>query len=269
MGGMAVNSAPKAGKAPAKAAAPPAGVGKQSFSSSVRQRVEQAQQRTEEEQRRKLLGQRVDIANMGIAAYKNRQMGEAVKHYYTYIRILEQSKRVQENQLHPGVFDTKTEMPELLMLSGIYWDLAKLFDRTKSKDKFKDFAKYLEKYILFSKGMPYQALCAEAIRKYLKMEKAIHKDAFKNAYKVMGGKTKCFVATSLIDVTVPDTLFELRRFRDQVLKKNHPGRMFVAWYYRKGPKIANRLDEAPHWLRRLCGVTLDFIGRVIRATLRT
>ena len=143
-------------------------------------------------------------------------------------------------------------------------DLAKLYDKTKTQDKFKEFAKYLEKYILFSKGMPYQALCAEAIRKYLKMEKALHKDAFKNAYKVMGGKTKCFVATSLMDVTLPITHFELRRFRDQVLKKNPAGRTFVAWYYRNGPQIARKMDQAPPWVRTASGAVLDQMAKLIQ-----
>ena len=257
---MAINITPK-GKAPAatKAADAP----KESLSASVRRRVEQVQQRTDEELRRKLLGQRVDIARMGIAAYKNRQMGEAVKHYFNYIRILEQVKRCPEGQLHPSNFDKTTEMSELLMVSGIYWDLAKLFDKTKTADKYKEFTKYLERYVLFSKGLPYQALCAEAIRKYLKQEKALHKDAFKHAYKLLGGKIKCFVATSLMDVTLPSTHFELRRFRDQGLKKHPWGRNFVAWYYRNGPKIARHLDQAPRWVRVSCGAWLDFLGWLI------
>jgi hypothetical protein len=245
-----------------------ADVPKESLSASVRRRVEQAQNRTDEELRRKLLGQRVEIARMGIAAYKNRQMGEAVKHYFTYIRILEQVKKAPEGQLHPSSFDKETEMSELLMVSGIYWDLAKLFDKTKTPDKYKEFAKYLEKYILFSKGLPYQALCAEAIRKYLKLNKALHKDAFKNAYKLLGGKTKCFVATSLMDVTAPSTHFELRRFRDDVLKTNPRGRSFVAWYYRNGPKIARKMDQAPQWVRSMSGAALNFTGILIRTFFR-
>jgi hypothetical protein len=247
-----------------KAPAPP----KESLSASVRRRVEQAQLRADEELRRKLLAQRVDIARLGIAAYQNRQMADAVKYYFSYLRILEQVKKCGEGQLHPSYFDKGSEMSELLMVSGIYWDLAKLFDKTKTQDKYKEFTKYLEKYILFSKDMPYQALCTEAVRKYLKLNKAIHRDAFRNTYKLLGGKFKCFVATSLIDVTLPSTHFELRRFRDQVLKTHPWGRSFVAWYYRNGPKIAHRMDKAPEWIRAMIGAALDFIGKLIQTFLK-
>lgn len=259
-------SEPPKSKSKSKVAeAPKVEATKESLSASVRRRVEQAQQRTDEELRRKLLSQRIEIARMGIAAYKNRQMGEAVRHYFSYLRILEQVKKSLEGQLHPSMFDRNTEMSELLMVSGIYWDLAKLFDKTKTQDKYREFAKYLEKYILFSKGMPYQALCAEAIRKYLKLEKAIHKDAFRNAYKLLGGKTKCFVATSLMDVTFPSTHSELRRFRDQVLKKNTSGRKFVAWYYRHGPWLAHKMDQAPQVVRVASGAVLNLLAKVLQA----
>ena len=100
------------------------------------------------------------------------------------------------------------------MISGIYWDLVKLYDRTRSPQKKKEFRHYFQKYLLFSKGMPFQPLCAESIRKYISSDKPVHRGEFASAYRVLS-PSRCFIATSLIDVTSTDTLPRLRELRDR------------------------------------------------------
>ena len=118
-----------------------------------------------------------------------------------------------------------------------------------------------EKYILFSRGMPFQHVCQETMRKYISNEKPVHKPEFKNAYKMLGGKGDCFVATSMIDVCRDETLPRLRRFRDARLARSRGGRLFIQWYYRHGPGLAAIADRAPQALRSGLGKVLDQLAR--------
>ncbi len=225
----------------------------------VRRSVEKKIEIAEKEQRHKLLTHRLEYARAGIDAYNRHKIMEAVKAFQSYLRVLEEIKQVREGGLTPACFDAKADLSEMLMISGIYWDLVKLFDRTQSSHKHREFAHYLEKYVAFSKGMPYQALCAESLRKYIAYGSPLHRSDFQNAYKLIS-VARCFIATSLIDVTKPTTLPALRQFRDQVLKRSSVGRGFVLGYYHIGPRVAAKVDHLPNRIRKMMGLTLDFIA---------
>jgi len=229
---------------------------------AVMKAAEDAAARTEAEHRRKMLRHRIDVATAGVRAYRVKKMGEAVKNFLTYLHILEDWKGVGEGGLTPNHFKIPDDTPELLLISGVYWDLVKLYDRTDSAEKQREFYKYLEKYILFSKGMPFQALCGESLRKYISNEKPRHRAEFKNAYKMMTG-SPCFVATSLIDVSDLETLPRLRVFRDETLMKSRAGRAFVEWYYRHGESFAARVDGLPEPVRVLLARALDVVAKYL------
>lgn len=228
----------------------------------VRKKIQDSIEQAHEEHRRNLMRRRIELARSGVRAYQLHRISEAVSAFHTYIHILEEWKGVAEGGLHPGLFDQKKDLPELLLISGVYWDLVKLYDRTSSPAKQKDFAHYMNKYIIFSKNLPYQPLCAETLRKYIGNEKTIHKEAFQNAYKLLGGGG-CFVATALSDVSDEATVERLRGFRDVVLDKSRGGRAFIAWYYRNGPGIARRVNRLPRTLRRALGAILDVLGWLV------
>jgi hypothetical protein len=232
----------------------------------ARNSVENALEVALEERRKKLLNHRIDLARSGIAAYKKGAMVEAVRAFHQYLRIVEEIKDVIEGGLTPTHFDMKSELPEVLMISGIYWDLVKIYDRTKSASSQREFFHFMEKYIAFSRGMPFQPVCAESLRKYIQNEKPFHRTEFKNAYHILS-ISKCFIATSLVDVTQSATLPTLRKFRDQVLKKSKLGRQFVALYYRHAPPIAERVNLWPHSIRFLLGKGLDFFSLLVSFTL--
>ncbi len=232
--------------------------------SVVRRRIEQALETAEKERLRKLLSHRLVYAREGILAYQKGQITEAVRAYSAYIRILEETKGVGEGRLMPSCFDIKKDVAELMMISGVYWDLVKIYDHAQSSETYQEFLKYFEKYIIFSKGLPFQSLCAESLRKYINKRKPIHIEPFRNAYQSIS-VSKCFVASSLIDVTEQDTSLILRKFRDQVLKKNSNGRAFVCWYYRNGPRIAAKMNRLPFGMRKSFGLILDWVARIIRS----
>ena len=53
----------------------------------------------------------------------------------------------------------------------------------------------------------------------------------------------CFIATVSLGETDWRELAVLRRFRDEILLTNLPGRIFVRWYYRYGPHLARAIEK--------------------------
>lgn len=228
----------------------------------VRRSIENAIEVQEEERRRKLLTQRLELARTGIVAYQKNQFVEAVKCFHAYIRVLEEIKEVKEGELTPVLFDRKEDLPELFMISGIYWDLAKIHDRMKSAEKEADFFHYLNKYILFSLNLPHQKFCSDTLKKYLRNKKAVHQKEFREAYTTLSG-SKCFIATSLVDLTDEQCLLVLRRFKSEQLEPNVLGRVFIHLYDFTGPKAAWLLNRLPEGVRFLAGQALERITKRI------
>jgi len=225
----------------------------------ARRKVQRAIEDAEREHRNKLLRRRIDLATAGVNAFERGKWAEAARDYLAYLNILEDWKGVPHGGLSPSLFDPKKDIYEMLLIAAVYWDLCKLFDKTQGNEKQRDFRMFLEKFIIFSRGSPFQPLSAETLRKYVANNKCIHKAEFKNAYKLLGGGN-CFIASSLIDVTEPDTLNRLRRFRDQTLSHSPLGQAFIAWYYRNGPWMADRIDTFPDPVRKVMGSSLDVLG---------
>ncbi|HTL12324.1 MAG TPA: hypothetical protein VL588_07540 [Bdellovibrionota bacterium] len=227
----------------------------------IRENIQANIQRAEATQRREFFKHRVDVAKEGIKHYKNQEFPQAVTAFKKYIRILEEWKSAAEGGIAPTFFDKSKDSAELLLIAGLYWDLAKLYDRTRSHMKYEEFVHYLDKYVQFSKGMPYEPVCAETLRKYVANGKSLHTDEFKAAYRRMVGEgSKCFVATALADVCDPLTLPRLRRFRDHTLAVSAPGRGAIRLYYTVGPWAARIALRAPEPVRKRAGSALDALA---------
>ena len=175
---------------------------------------------------------RMDLAKQGVMAVKKRDLRSALQYFHSYIEVLQQAKGVQD--LLPKSFDPKSDSAEMLMLTGVYWDLAKIYDKTKDKNKLKFF---VDKFVIFSKGTSYQKLSLEMVRKFLTNENPTNRAVFKEAYVRLGGG-KCFIATSVEEYCDPLEITTLKKFRDQILAKSLIGRVFTSAYYRVGPVIA-------------------------------
>src|SRR4051794_17214103 len=98
----------------------------------VRRSIEKKIENAEREQKNKLLSYRLELARSGIEAYKKHKIRESLTAFLSYLKVLEEIKNVGEGGLTPACFNKKEDLSELLMISGIYWDLVKLFDRTES-----------------------------------------------------------------------------------------------------------------------------------------
>ncbi len=226
----------------------------------LRSRIEKQLRRQQEEQRRELLKKRVEIAKEGIRLSNAGHTIESVRKYQQYILILEMWKKCGRDGLSLDLFDKTKDLYEIVLLSGIYWDMAKLYDRAKRPDQKAELIAYLQKYVMFSKTMPFQALAGEALRKYLGSGRCKHRIEFKSAYTTLTGE-KCFVATSLLDVSDPLTIVRLRNFRDGHLRKSALGRRLIADYYRRSPALVRAIDRAPDSLRRALARVLDLLSR--------
>lgn len=228
----------------------------------LRSRIEKQLRRQQEEHRRELLRRRVEIAKEGVRLAQSGHIIESVKKYQQYILILEMWKKSGKNGLTIDLFDRTKDLYEIVMLSGIYWDMAKLYDNAKRVHQKEELNLCLQKYVSFSKGMPFQALSAEVLRKYLAGGRCKHRAEFKAAYTALTGE-KCFIATSLLDVTSIDTLPRLRSFRDARLIRSGVGRAGVRLYYWISPLLVRLLDPAPECFRKFLGHQLDRLAKFL------
>ncbi len=224
----------------------------------ARQKVQEKISREERNRDALMFRQRIEVARAGVLFYQHGKYKEALEHYYKYLGILERSKNLKSGQLEIKHFDTKKDIAELLLLSGIFWDIAKLTDRSKKKDKTQ-LKIYLDKFVMFSKGMPYQHMCTELMRKYLMNDRPLNRTMFKDTYIRLGGG-KCFIATSVEEYCNTNTLNGLRKFRDEKLLKNIFGSLFVRFYYSVGPHCARLILRMPVRAQMKIASSIDFIA---------
>ena len=154
-----------------------------------------------------------------------------------------------------------SDAAEMLMLTGVFWDLAKIYDKYKSKDLSK-LKYFLDKFVLFSKGTSYQRLSQEMLRKFLTNDNPNHRSQFKDAYVSLGGG-RCFVATAVEEHCEANTVVTLKRFRDEVLSKSVFGRGFTRIYYKISPTIAIRLIHSPEERQKRVAKILGYIANAI------
>jgi hypothetical protein len=229
------------------------------LSMRARKKVKEQMEKAEKERLMKLFQRRMELARDGALAYREGRLKEAVQNYYSYIDILERTKGVARDRLEPGLFDMKKDIAELLLLSGVFWDLAKIHDKSNKTDLSR-LRFFLDRFVIFSKNMPFQHVSSELVRKYLVNGTPRHRKEFKDSHVRLGGG-KCFIATALEEECAPGTVERLRAFRDRSLLSRSSGRFAVAVYYRFSPPIARVLIRAPEPLRKLLGRGLSGLAR--------
>lgn len=220
-------------------------VGKQ-----IQQRIKAAMDLAQEQQKRDMFKRRLEVAKKGIMSLEEGKALEAVYHFRTYLRIVEDGKGVADHGLSPQHFNKETDLQEMLLITGVYWDLAKIYDRSNGPEADKDFRIFLNKFVVFSQGMPYQPVSAETLRKTVSYSRVKHRKEFRAAYVQLTGN-KCFVSGALIDLIPENEISRLRALRTDLLQTGS-GRLFVASYNRVGPWMARGILHAPDWFRALC-----------------
>lgn len=225
----------------------------------IREKLAKEMNRKQEQHRIDMLRRRIELAKSGLAAYEAKRFPEAVTSFMNYLKILEDWKKVESGGLSTAHFDGQRDAAEMLLISTIYWNLTKLFDRAGKGRPEQEFRHALQQFLIFSKGKSYTPLCSEPLRKYLESGNAVHRSELRSVYKQISG-TKCFVATSLLDVTDTDTIVRLQIFRDAKLNSSWLGRRFIGFYYALGPWAAIIIDITPQVFRRVLGDALSKIS---------
>lgn len=194
--------------------------------------------------------ERLDYVRKGLIAFRENNAIEAVKNYTTYLKIMEEVKQIPRGKLTLAQFDVKKDQAEIVMISSIYWDLLRLYDRAPGKAVPPEFLEYARKYVEFTKGCAHESLAVNTVRKYIRSKATPHRAVFKKIFADLGGKNlNCFVATELSREVGPEALQALRRFRDTRLQHSALGREFMLWYDENGPRLARRVSFWPQWMR--------------------
>ena len=214
------------------------------FSEKVRQRIQEAYERQQEQKKRELWNRRVDLVKKGVKNFSEKNYVDALRSFREYIIIIENHHRVAPGTLSPSLFDPKKEAGDILLIAGIYWDMAKIYDQMKGRSA--ELQQVLNKFVEFSIGRPHAVLSAETMRKYLKFsENRANKAAFEGAQKVLiTNMNKCFIATACFGEESHEVSV-LRSFRDNFLLKSELGRALTELYYVTSPTVAAALIQKP------------------------
>jgi hypothetical protein len=186
---------------------------------------------------------RITSVKQGKQAFAAGDFVTAIRRYTEYLEtIAEVNKLAGIYDVKPEHFNKTKDLTELMMLSHLYYELAKVYDAT---GKFQeDVVKCLDQFVLFSANQPYQVVNSEMARKHLNKFKFKNHVLFQTAYQQIFVKSrKCYVATQCYGETHPTTE-HLRLFKNWLLKRPG-GQTVVSCYYRWSHPTVEWLEAHP------------------------
>jgi hypothetical protein len=201
-----------------------------------------------EQQRRKLALQkryvlRITIARQGREAFSQRDFVTAAGKYNEYLRILSEMNEQEDIfKLSPTMFDDKSEITEMLLISHIFWELGRINEMTPKLQAA--YQMCLNQFVKFTINQPYQVLNAEMLRKYIKKNKTTSNqiELLNAAYQqIFVESQKCFVSTLCYGSQHPITR-DLREYKTILLRTNF-GRKLVELYYRVSSRLVAFLEK--------------------------
>lgn len=215
-------------------------------SEKLEAQIREAEKRRQDRQFLEELSKRITIAREGRTHIEKKNYPAAMASYRRFLSITAKSFNVQTEELSPALFDEKRRVAESLIISSIFFDLLKILDKLESDSAREERMLYHKLFLRFTKGMPFQHFAAENIRKHLTYSNSLlNKAEFWATYKAIVGKQFCIVASWAFDSGSASEVLRLRRFRDEVVRKNAIGRGFTRLYYMHGEKLAALLSRMP------------------------
>lgn len=221
---------------------------KKSQADRIADQIKENQKRKEQRKFHEEWKKRISIAREGRMAFERKNHVQAVRMYQKFLALTAKAMDCELKNLKPSMFPKNSRVSECLLISAITFDLAKIFDQMRTKDADKTRAIYLNLFIRFTSGQPFQVLVAEQLRKFLKYTSTVkHKNEFNSAlkqiYKQKGGA--CYVATKIYHSPHAYEVEVLREIRDRHLARYRLGRQFICLYYQFGSNMAESLDWVP------------------------
>jgi hypothetical protein len=177
---------------------------------------------------------RLTVLRLAREYNQKKDVANAVKAYIKYIDALLKYFDVTETNLRPSLFEKDQNIHEIMLISQVYWDLAKAYDRS---DKLQgECERCLDKFVEFSTGFKFQYLNSEILRKYLKKGAARNTKEFEKAFKKINlSSNKCYIATYCFGEDSRE-VYTLRRFK-QKIQKTTIGYQFIKIYYTFSPRL--------------------------------
>jgi hypothetical protein len=191
---------------------------------------------------------RVTVARYGKESLDAGDYGNALKKFIDYLNIMAEVKEVQGiYELSVQHFDPKKEITEMLMISHLYFEMARMYDAVP---KFHDEArKCLDQFVAFTANQPYQVVNSEMVRKHLKKSIFKNPEIFRNAYQqIYVQSKKCYVVTYCYGETHSITQ-DCRELKELFLETTL-GMKLVNYYYRFS-SVAVPVCEKSFFLRNL------------------
>lgn len=209
---------------------------------------------------------RITNVRLGKEAFEAGDFVTAIRKYSEYLETMAEAHKAQGMfELRPSHFNKTQDLTEMMMISHIYFELAKVYDAT---GKFQqECAKCLEQFALFTANQPYQVVNSEMIRKHMRKFKFKNHDNFMLAYQqIFVQSRKCYIATMCLGEEHPVTS-ELRHFK-QWLLSHRGGTEVVHGYYCISSRLVNWLSEHPRLSLVISKVTAPLLTWFSRSLVR-
>lgn len=184
---------------------------------------------------------RITVARFGNESREIKDFAGAIRKFTDYLQVMAEVKKVNDiYAIKPQHFDPKKDVTEMLMISHIYFEMAKMYDAVP---KFHDESKRcLDQFVLFSVNQPFQVINSELMRKHLKKTLFRNQEIFRNAYiQIFVQSKKCYVVTFCLGHQHPVTQ-EFRAVKDLLLEYRL-GQELVGLYYRYSSVAVERWEQ--------------------------
>jgi hypothetical protein len=183
---------------------------------------------------------RITITKYGKKSLNAGNYPDAIKNFTEYMQIMADIKKTKDIfLLKPSHFDPSKDLTEMLMISHVYFEMARIYDAVP---KFaEESKKCLDQFVAFSINQPYQVVNSEMIRKYLKKSVFKNQERFRAAYlQIYVQSKKCYVVTFCYGENHELTR-DYRRLKDKLLE-TEAGCELVRTYYGLSSKIVPRWE---------------------------
>lgn len=184
---------------------------------------------------------RITTAKFGKKSFDVNDYAGSIQKFKEYLLIMAEVKKVRDvYSITPSHFDPKKELTEMMMISHIYFEMARMYDAIP---QFHEETKNcLNQFVKFSANQPYQVVNSELIRKHLKKSRFKNVDDFRLAYQqIFVQSKKCFVVTFCYGDTHPLTQ-EYRALKDVLIDYSW-GRELVRIYYSHSSVMVTRWEN--------------------------
>lgn len=186
---------------------------------------------------------RISNVKVGKEGFDSGDFITSIRKYTEYLETMAEARRLSGMyDLRPEHFDKNKDLTEMLMISHLYFELAKIYDAT---GKFVDeCGKCLDQFVIFSANQPYQVVNSEMIRKHIRKFHFKNHDKFTSAYQqIFVQSRKCYVATFCFG-DQHEVTQRLRSFKQWLLHRK-AGPFLVGIYYSTSSRLVDWLPQYP------------------------